>query len=219
MIITAITLQAHDNNRVNVFVDGVYQFSLDVFQLTELGLKVGYECDATKLASLKQEGEFSKVYGRALEYCMMRPHSKKEVLDYLYRKTKPSKTRDGSLKPGISPFLANRVFDRLVEKKYLDDEKFAAYWVENRSIVKGISQRKLVLELKLKGVDETIIKQALYDVSRDDSVEIKKIIVKKRRHYPDERKLIAYLARQGFNYDDIKQSLAETDNSIASRDL
>jgi regulatory protein len=105
MIITAITLQAHDNNRVNVFVDGVYQFSLDVFQLTELGLKVGYECDATKLASLKQESEFSKVYGRALEYCMMQPHSKKEVRDYLYRKTKTSKTRDGSLKPGISTFL------------------------------------------------------------------------------------------------------------------
>jgi len=43
MKITDISLQARDNNRVNVSVDGVYSFSLDIAQVTDLNLKVGRE--------------------------------------------------------------------------------------------------------------------------------------------------------------------------------
>jgi regulatory protein len=34
-----------------------------------------------------------------------------------------------------------------------------------------------------------------------------KIIAKKRSRYPDDKKLMQYLARQGFSYDDIKKAL------------
>ena len=42
---------------------------------------------------------------------------------------------------------------------------------------------------------------------RDDNCEIIKIINKKRSRYSDENKMIAYLARQGFSYEDIKDGL------------
>lgn len=211
MKITAISAQTKNQNRVNVSVDGAYRFSLDVFQLVELGIKVGKEYDEAELDSLLQESEFGKLYARALEYTMLRPHSEKEVRDYLWRKTRSTKykSRTGELKerPGVSQYNADRVLDRLKEKGHIDDEKFARYWAENRSLTKGASRRKLQQELMIKGVPSSIIEQALGGSDRNDESEIQKIIAKKHRQYPDEQKFMHYLARQGFSYDAIKEAL------------
>lgn len=212
MIITAIGIQARDKNRVNVSVDGKYRFSLDVFQLSGLGIRVGKEYSEEELVGLQDESIFGKVYARALEYCLMRPHSAKEVRDYLYRKTRPVRTKTGELKPGVSPDITLRVFDRLLEKNYINDQNFARYWVENRSLKKGASKRKLTAELRAKGVEQSIVEQLLSESDRTDENELQKIIVKKRNRYPDDQKLMAYLARQGFSYDDIKSSLENTDS-------
>lgn len=211
MIITGITAQQKDKNRVNVMVDGKYRFSLDIFQYADLGIKIGKEYTDEELTLLETESQFGKVYARALEYCMMRPHSAREVRDYLYRKTRDSKTKTGETKKGVAPQITARVFDRLVEKGYVDDEKFTRYWVENRSLTKGVSRRKLQAELRAKGVESTIIERHLSESVRTDEDELAKIIAKKRKRYPDEQKLMQYLARQGFSYDDIKRSLTTDD--------
>lgn len=207
MKITSISIQKRDNNRVNVSVDGKYRFSLDSYQLIELGVKVGREYDEEELVALEQESQFGKIYGRALEYCLMRPHSVREVQQYLYKKTRPKRDKTGGLRPGISPEITARVFERLIEKGYVDDNKFARFWVENRFVGKGISKRKLRSELITKGINSTIIGQILSETERNDTDEMKKIILKKRSHYPDNNKLTAYLARQGFDYDEIKRAI------------
>jgi len=211
MKITSISPQIRNKNRVNVSVDGKFRFSLDVFQLIDLGIKVGREYEEAELDALEQESQFGKVYARALEYCLMRPHSAREVRDYLYRKTRPVRVKTGELKPGVSQELATRAFDRLVDKKYIDDKKFTNYWVENRSITKGSSKRKLISELHAKGINNTIIEEAFGKTERNDTEEIKKIIIKKRTRYSDEQKLMMYLARLGFDYDTIKQALVEVE--------
>ena len=211
MKITAITAQQKDKNRVNVMVDGAYRFSLDIFQYADLGMRVGNEYSEEELVELETESQFGKMYVRALEYCLMRPHSAREVRDYLYRKTRDTKvkTRTGDIKdrPGVPESITNRVFDRLVAKGHIDDEKFARFWAENRNLRKGSSQRKLQAELFAKGVDASTIESALAAAPRSDDDEIIKIIAKKRARYPDDQKLIQYLARQGFSYSDIKQAL------------
>lgn len=209
MKITAIDLQTRNNNRVNISIDGRFRFSLDVFQLSELNLKVGQECDESNLGLLQNESDFGKVYGRALEYCLMRPRSQKEMRDYLYHKTRPYRNKLGELKPGFSTDITSRVFDRLIQKKYLDDTKFAKFWVENRSVTKGSSRRKLISELKTKGIENSIIEQVLGETDRHDDIEIQKIIAKKQSRYPDRQKFMMYLARQGFAYDDIKRALGD----------
>ena len=212
MKITAIGIQVRDKNRVNVSVDGKYRFSLDVFQLGDLGIKVGNEYSDNELTELEQESQFGKVYSRALEYCLMRPHSAKEVRDYLYRKTRDTRTKTGDIRKGVSPEITKRAFDRLVEKNYINDTKFARYWIENRSLTKGASKRKLISELRTKGVEQSIIDQLLSESDRTDEDELQKVITKKRSKYPDDQKLMAYLARQGFSYDDIKSSLESTED-------
>lgn len=211
MKITAITAQIRDPNRVNVSIDGKYRFSLDISQMVDLGVKQGQEIGDERLAELERESEFGKLYARTLEYALMRPRSMREVRDYLYKKTlsKKYKTKKGDIKQreGVSTSVTERVFDRLLERGYVDDAKFAAYWVENRNQTKGSSLRKLKNELMTKGVDPRIIDEALAGSDRSDSDELAKIIVKKRTRYPDEQKLIAYLQRQGFRYDDIRVAL------------
>lgn len=197
-------------------VDGKYRFSLDIFQYADLGIKVGKDYTEEELIELETESQFGKVYARALEYCLMRPHSAKEVRDYLYRKTRSTKTRNrrtGEIteREGVSQTITARVYDRLVDKGYIDDEKFTRYWVENRSLNKGASQRKLTAELRAKGVDSSIIERHLAETIRSDEGELQKVIAKKQRRYPDEQKFIQYLMRQGFRYDDIRDALRSTD--------
>jgi len=216
MKITDISSQARNPDRVNVSVDGKYRFSLDVFQVGELGVKIGKEYTEQELIELETESQFGKLYARALEYCLMRPHSAKEVRDYLWRKTRSTKSRNkktGAIveREGVSQAVADRVYDRLVAKNYIDDEKFTRYWVENRNFTKGSSTRKLIAELRAKGVEQSVIDAALADSDRSDDEELKKVLSKKRSKYDDEQKLIAYLARQGFSYDDIKSALNEED--------
>jgi regulatory protein len=212
MKITAISAQTKNNNRVNVMVDGAYRFSLDIFQVADLGIRVGKDYTDEELTWLEQESAFGKLYARALEYCLMRPHSAKEVRDYLHRKTRDTKTKTGDIKKGVSPEAVERAFNRLVEKGYVNDEKFARYWIENRNLTKGSSKRKLIAELRLKGVKSEIIEAFWTESLRTDKDELRKVIAKKRGRYPDEQKLMQYLARQGFGYDDIKQVLSEIDD-------
>ena len=111
--------------------------------------------------------------------------------------------------PGVSKEIAEKVYDRLVSRGYIDDEKFARWWLENRHASKGASQRKLIAELRGKGIEQGIIDAALPSSARTDDDELQKIIAKKRARYDDPQKFIQYLMRQGFRYDDIRSALME----------
>lgn len=213
MKITGLSSQQKDKNRINVMVDGKYRFSLDIFQVADLGIRVGKEYSDEELTNLETESLFGKAYTRALEYALMRPHSSKEMRDYLYRKTRDGRTKTGEVKKGLPVSITTRVFDRLTEKGYIDDEKFTRYWVENRNLTKGASQRKLTAELRAKGVASSIIESQLSESSRSDEDELKKVIAKKQSRYADEQKFMQYLVRQGFSYDEVKRALSSDDYS------
>ncbi len=216
MKITDISQAVRNPDRVNISVDGKYRFSLDIYQLGTLGIKIGKDYSEEELLELESESQFGKLYARALEYCLMRPHSAKEVRDYLWRKTLDSKVRNRktgeiSSREGVPKDITDRVFTRLVERGYINDESFARFWIENRNQTKGTSLRKLQNELRTKGVESSVIEAVLDESSRNDEDELGKMIVKKRSKYPDEQKLIQYLLRQGFRYDDIRSALSQSD--------
>lgn len=196
MVITAIEIQAKNKDRVNVHVDGVYAFSLDVFQVGELGIKVGREYSESDLEDLKKESEFGKAYGRALELIARRPRSLREMHDYAYKKKWDEQ-------------LTNRIIGRLEGKGYVDDVAFARFWVRARANGKPMSRRALQAELRAKGVTADIVERALggEDNEYDELAALKELIRKRRGRYDDEQKFIAFLARKGFSYDVIKRGL------------
>ena len=207
--ITDIKQAVKNENRVNVFVNDKYSFSLDIAQLVDFKIKKGQVITKADLEKYQNASEFGKLYQRTLEWVLVRPRSTREVKDYLFKKSiQPIKSKDPETKKTIfkKPTVdraqfTDQIIDRLVEKGYLDDERFAKYYVENRFVKKGISKKRLSLELAKKGIAKEVIDQVL-DV-RNDEEEIKKIIAKKSKRY-DEGKMITYLTRQGFHFETVR---------------
>lgn len=198
--ITALKQGVKNPDRVNVFVDDKFAFSLDVSQVVDLKIKVGLLVSASDLAEFKKASEFGKLYQRALEWVLSRPHSEKELRDYLYKKIYEKK---------LDKNYIDRIIEKLKAKNYVDDLKFAEYYVENRFVKKGVSLKRLKMELLKKGVSKEIIEEVLADSPRNEEEEIKKVILKKRNKYDDE-KLTAYLVRQGFPYDLVRELVRQT---------
>ena len=218
--ITDIKQAVKNPNRVNVFVNDKYAFSLDMAQVVDLKIKVGLEISEEELARFKEVSEYGKVYQRALEWVLVRPRSVRELKDYLKRRERAAEAKelknDWQREKEIAEMVArgedvkikkkrprekydfdDLIVQRLCEKGYVDDAKFAEYYAENRFVKKGVSRKRLKMELTKKGVAAEIIEQVLDE--RNDEEEILKIIAKKRAKYDDE-KLVAYLCRQGFSY-------------------
>ncbi len=198
MIISAIKAQVKNPDRVSIYVDGKYSFSLSTNQLLEHKLHSGLELSEDDLAKLKYASDYGKTYDRALNYLMIRPRSAKELSDYLWRKK-------------VEPELATSVLNKLQARGYVNDAAFAKSWVRARQLTKPVSKRRLVAELRQKGVGSDIIEQALSgDEPYDEHEALREMVAKKRRlarFANDDQKLMQYLARQGFSYDEIKQAL------------
>ena len=229
--VTDLKQAVRNENRVNIYIEGEFEFSLDISQVIDFGIKIGKSFSAKEIAEMKSASEFGKLYQTTLEWLLLRPHSEKELRDHLKEKkfkrtlenrkrelnkeklkNNPElKTRQKELKirtkilPEITDENVQKVIVRLKERGYVDDEKFAKFFVENKNQKKGISRRRLELELKNKGISAEIIEKVFSENPRDEAEEIKKIIIKKRKKYTDE-KLISYLVRQGFDYQ-LSQSL------------
>ncbi|MBR2839842.1 RecX family transcriptional regulator [Candidatus Saccharibacteria bacterium] len=197
--VTEMKSGVRNPERVNVYVNGKYALSLDVVQVVDYHLKVGMVLSAEKLGELRKASEFGVAYQRALEWVLMRPRSEREARDYLRKKIYEKKLDGG---------YVDEIMVRLKSKKYLDDYRFAEFWVENRFVKKGVSRKRLEIELKNKGVKQEIIEEVLS--GRSDEEEVRKMIGRKRKKY-DNEKLIAYLCRQGFSYDLVRRLVEESD--------
>lgn len=195
MKITAIKQQVKRKDRYSVFVDDTYSFSLSEGALIEHRLASGQELDEQQLKELKEASGNDKAYGNALRYVAMRPRSEWELRDYLRRKD-------------VDEPVAQIIVERLQRVGLLDDLAFARAWVSNRRLLKATSVRKLRLELKQKHVAEDVVAQVLAEDETDERDTLRELAAKKRARYPDDMKLMQYLARQGFGYDDIKTVLA-----------
>ena len=194
MKITAIKKQIKRPGRYSVFVDGRFGFGLSESALLESKIAVGERIDQPQLRDFKKLSDNDKAYGNALRYVVMRPRSSWELADYFRRKK-------------IDAPTATFITKRLEDLSMLDDLKFAHSWVASRRQLKSMSIRRLKLELQQKRVSPEIIDQVLADDETDEHEVLRQLIAKKRARYPDKFKLMQYLARQGFGYDDIKSAL------------
>ena len=197
MKITDIKKQVKRSDRYSIFIDGKYDFSLSESELLNLALRVGQELSKEDYKKLKDTASEDRAYDRALNLIMRRPRSVWEIQTYLKQKK-------------YEPAMIEKITRRLQENNYLDDTSFARSWVQSRRLLKSTSRRKLQLELRQKGVADEIVDQVLSEDDEHDELQMLKEIIEKKRtqsRYADEQKLIAYLARQGFNYGDIKQAL------------
>lgn len=196
MKITAIKSQVHRQGRYSIFVEGKYSFSLSDMALLDAKLAVGQELSQSRIGELKQLSVDDKLYNLTLGYLAIRPRSEWEIKTYLVRK-------------GASPTLLNSILNKLSKVDLINDQKFAEAYVRDRRLLRSTSRRKLVLELRKKHVADSVAQEVIGNEPADEQVALADVIVRKRKQtrYQDDLKLMQYLARQGFNYGDIKNAL------------
>jgi regulatory protein len=194
--ITAIKQQERLKGRYSVYVDGRYAFSLSADALLDAKLYNGQELDTTELKSYKKLSADDKAYGLALSYVARRMRSRWEIGDYFRRK-------------GYELELAEQLLSRLSNLGLIDDAKFAEAWVRNRRLLKPVSRRRLLQELRQKHLADAIIQDALAEDETTDVAVLRELIERKRRisRYQDDQKLLRYLVGQGFSYDDVKNAM------------
>lgn len=200
MKVTSIKQQERLKSRYSVFVEDKYAFSLSADSLLEAKLHTGQELDEVQLRAYKKLSADDKAYGLALAYVARRIRSRWELSDYFRRK-------------GYDEELSQQITEKLTGLGLADDDKFAEAWVRNRRILKPVSRRRLVQELRQKRVPDDVAERVLAEDETDERTVLRELIVRRRRQtkYQDNLKLMQYLARQGFSYDDIKSALAEED--------
>jgi regulatory protein len=195
MKITAIRQQIRNAERVSVYLDGKYSFSLSLSQLVNEKLVIGAELDDDRIAELKEASQNEKLRMKAMNWVLLRPRSVRELELYLKRKESDRKS-DGQW-----------IIDDFVSRGWVDDEQFARWWIERSSRQKK-SLSFLRAELTGKGVSRDIIGSVLAE--KNDEAALFNLILKLRMKskYKDEAKLARYLVTKGFRYSSVSDALA-----------
>jgi regulatory protein len=197
MKITAIKQQIKNPERVSIFVDEKYEFSLSLDELIKYKLKNGAELDAGDVKKFKKISADGKLRARSLEWLLNRPHSEREFRDYLYRKK-------------VEPEQIDSLAAEFTGKGYLDNAKFAVWFTELQGR-RGKSDRAIRSELFKKGIGRELADEVLQGGTGDERQRLRAIIDKKQklsRYKNDQQKLTQYLVGQGFGWQLVKEELA-----------
>ena len=105
--------------------------------------------------------------------------------------------------------------ERLLASGLLDDRKFAAEYARQKIVVGGASVRRVKQELARKGIASPAVDESIAETLENENVDqqasIERIAVKKLLTLDDledlvkRRRLFGFLARKGYELDDIKR--------------
>ena len=141
-------------------------------------------------------------YNYALNLLSARPYAIKALHRKLIQKQYPAADADDAIR-------------RLVDAGLLDDAKYAAQYARSKIVSSGASKRRLQQDLYRKGIKTDISAAAIAQVIEDEAIDtaavIEQVARKKLAQLGDleplvlRRRLFAFLARRGYDVDEIKR--------------
>lgn len=216
--ITALRAQAHDPQRVNIFIDGEFAIGVSLNTITSIGLYVGRVLDEADYARVEQAENGDKALQVALRFLEARPRSIAEIRDRLQRKE-------------FSAEAIAAAVERLSALGLVDDAAFARFWVENRQVCRPRGVSALRDELRRKGIARDVVTMVLSDdtLTGDQAGRALELARSALRKYADApnyatftRRLGGYLQRRGFGFEVIRpiidQLWAELKGTMADQD-
>jgi regulatory protein len=105
---------------------------------------------------------------------------------------------------GVPAEVATRLLDRFEEVGLVDDAAFAREWVAQRQEGRGLARRALAQELRRKGIDDEVARDALGEIDESDEIEAARVLVRRKLRSVSGldtdkavRRLVGMLARKG----------------------
>jgi len=193
-------------NYFNVFIDSRFSFSLSAEGLVKTGLKIGQVVAEEKIKKLLFESQFQKLRDGALHFLSFRPRSEKEIRDYLKKKVYKLKAENQQSD------LVDQVIKKLYDQKLVDDQGFAVWWCQQRAKFRPRGERAILMELRQKGVEEEVAREALKECFNEEE-SIAKLVAKKQKSWQKfssrerRQKMGQYLFRLGFSWPSIRSAI------------
>lgn len=197
-IITKIELGKRNKERVNIYIDDEYAFSISAELVYKENLKVKDQINVESLKKLADEDNYIKCKNLALRIIERTYKSEKELRDKLALR-------------GYEDHIIKRTINFLREYNLLNDTNYAKMYVKDKS--KNQGKKKIKYTLLQKGIDENIIEEELEKLDKDEIREVvyemalkKYNILSKREgdEYKLSQKLYRFLMGKGYDYDLIK---------------
>ena len=197
-IITKIEVGKRNKERVNIYIDEEYAFSISAELIYKENIKVKEKIDVDSLKKLADEDNYIKCKNTALKTIERTYKSEKELAQKLALK-------------GYDDHIINRTINFMKEYNLLNDNNYATMYVKDKS--RNIGKKKIKYSLLQKGIDEEIIESELEKINNDEvkaivyEMALKKYKVFSKRendNYKLTQKLYRFLMGKGYDYDLIK---------------
>lgn len=197
-ITTKIEVGKRNKERVNIYIDEEYAFSISAELIYKENIKVKDKIDVDSLKKLADEDNYIKCKNTALKTIERTYKSEKELAQKLALK-------------GYDDHIINRTINFMKEYNLLNDNNYATMYVKDKS--RNIGKKKIKYSLLQKGIDEEIIESELEKINNDEvkaivyEMALKKYKVFSKRendNYKLTQKLYRFLMGKGYDYDLIK---------------
>lgn len=207
MKVTSVEVQKKNKNRVSIFLDGEYAFSLDGADALRIGIKTGKELTEDDVRTCLEECEYSKAREKAFDIISRKLVSAKELRSALADK-------------GYDGITADRTVEEMESFGYIDDANYAEMFLEHcRAKIWG--KRKIVYELGQKGIGSEIISELSEKIdSLYDDGELADAIVMRYGAYDlndikIKSKITRYFASRGFDFSDINAAICRAKEELS----
>lgn len=158
----------------------------------DAGLRKGQNLTDTDITGLKKSDLIHRCSDAALHFLSYRPRSEIEVRNRLNKR-------------GFDGNVIDLTINLLKKNALINDREFARYWCDNRVAYNPKARFILKKELRLKGINEDVARDAVKDV--DETAAAYQAGKKKAKAFSGldyeefHKKLYNYLKWRGFNYE------------------
>ena len=189
--ITKIEVQKKNKERVNLFLDEEYAFSLSMELVYKEGLKKNQEIDAKRLELLAEEESIIRCKNSALKTIERSFKTEKEVIEKLKEK-------------GYGDNAINKSIEFLKEYNFINDINYTNAYIKDK--LNSFGSQKIKYTLIQKGISKEIVEESLAGSNKDNEIKTafnlarKKLdIIRKRENdnYKISGKLYRYLFSKG----------------------
>jgi regulatory protein len=213
-VISGIVPVTRPAGRFEIQVDGKSLATLSLDAIERLQLAVGRSVAGLE-DRIAREAAQLKVFDRALNMLAFRARSSAELARSLVRK--------GEEKPHVDWAIA-----RLQEQGLLDDSAFARSFTRAKVLGAKQSRRRVQQDLARRGVNREVSDTAIDTVFEEEGVDQRAIVEDAARKklrglraldpVVRRRRLYAFLARRGYDADDIRSAMEAVGSAILGTD-
>jgi len=137
----------------------------------------------------------------------------------LYRERSQTETRDKLLGYGLLPEIADTLLSELIQERFVDEERFARAYVRGKYRIKRWGKTRIKQGLYPHKLSDYVLRKAFSEIDPDQYFENLQYLAAKRwpftkakNDYQRRQKLFAYLMRQGYESDLIREVIEELNN-------